>query len=71
MNHVCRLQYSDDGGITWSDWEQDDIGGVGEYGARAVFTRLGSTYIRVWRVRVTSPRKRDFIGAVGVVQGSR
>ncbi len=70
-DHVCRLQYSDDGGHTWSDWDESDIGAAGQYGARSVFTRLGSTYVRVWKVRVTSPRKRDFLGAVGVVPGSR
>lgn len=65
---VVRLQYSDDGGENWENWEEESIGEVGQYGTRPVFTRLGSTYQRIWRIRVTSPRKRDLLGAVIAVQ---
>lgn len=67
-DQYVRLQYSDDGGENWENWEQEPIGEVGQYGTRVVFTRLGSTYQRVWRIRTTSPRKRDLLGAVIHVQ---
>jgi hypothetical protein len=65
-----RLQYSDDGGENWSNWEQESIGEVGEYGTRPVFTRLGSTYQRVWRIHCSSPRRRDLLGGVINVQST-
>lgn len=69
-DQYVRLQYSDDGGSTWSYWDQEEIGEIGEYGKKIAFTRLGSTYQRVYRVRVTSPRKSDFLGAVTVMRGT-
>lgn len=65
---VVRLRYSDDGGLNFENWEEESIGEVGQYGTRPVFTRLGSTYQRIWRIRCTSPRKRDLLGAVIHVQ---
>lgn len=69
-DRIVRFQYSDDGGENWSEWEEESIGEVGEYRNRAVFTRLGSCRNRVFRIRVSSPRKRDLLGAVAVVQGT-
>ncbi len=63
-DQYVRLQYSDDGGLNFENWEEESIGEVGQYGTRPVFTRLGSTYQRIWRIRCTSPRKRDLLGAV-------
>lgn len=67
---VVRMQYSDDGGHNWSNWDEQSIGLTGQYRNRAVFTRLGSCRNRVFRVRVSSARKRDLMGAVAVVQGT-
>lgn len=69
-DRVVRLQYSDDGGENWSEWEEESIGEVGEYRNRAVFTRLNPGRSIVFRIRVSSPRKRDLLGAVAVVQGT-
>lgn len=67
-DHYVRLQYSDDGGHTWTSWEEESIGDVGEYDVRPTFTRLGSTYTRIWKIRCTSPRRRDIFGAVGMIE---
>lgn len=61
---AVRLQYSDDGGYNWSNWEEESIGEVGDYQTRVVFTRLGQTIQRVWRITCSSPRRRDLMGAV-------
>lgn len=69
-DQYIRLQYSDDGGYNWSNWDQEPIGEVGEYGKRVVFTRMGSCRQRVLRIRCSSPRKRDLLGGAVVVQGT-
>lgn len=67
-DHVIRMQYSDDGGNNWSNWDDASIGDAGEFDTRAVFTRLGSFRNRVFRFRVTSPRRCDLLGAVAALQ---
>lgn len=67
-DQYVRLQYSDDGQPNFSNWQEESIGEVGEYGKPITFTRLGSFRNRVIRIRVTSPRKRDVLGAVAVLQ---
>lgn len=67
-DQYVRLQYSDDGQPNFSNWQEESIGEVGEYGKSITFTRLGSFRNRVIRIRVTSPRKRDVLGAVAVLQ---
>lgn len=67
-DHFLRMQYSDDGGYNWTNWEQESIGAVGEYGKRVVFTRLGEFRNRVIRVRCTSPIRCDILGAVVALQ---
>lgn len=69
-DNYVRVQYSDDGGNNWSNWDQESIGKVGEYDTRPVFTRQGRSRQRVYRIRCSSPRKRDLLGAVVVVQGT-
>lgn len=67
-DHTLVLQYSDDGGMNWTNWEEESIGEVGEFGQRVVFTRLGSFRNRVIRIRCTAPRRCDVLGAVAVLQ---
>lgn len=67
-DHIVRMQYADDGQPNFGNWQEDSIGAVGQYGARVVFTRLGQFRQRVIRIRVSSPRKRDFIAASAVMQ---
>jgi len=69
-DNAVRIQYSDDGGNTWGNWDEEAIGEVGDYPQRVVFTRQGRSRHRVYRIRCSSPRKRDLLGAVVVVQGT-
>lgn len=69
-DHAVRIQYSDDGGYNWSNWAEESIGEVGEYGVRVVFTRQGSTRNRVYRITCSSPRRRDLLGGAVVLQGT-
>lgn len=47
------LRWSDDNGATWSDWEEESTGDVGDYSARVRFERTGSAFDRVFQVRMT------------------
>lgn len=47
------LQYSNDGGMTWSGWRGLSLGQIGEYRTRVRATQLGASRDRVWRIRVT------------------
>lgn len=67
-DHHCRLQYADSGQPQFSNWEETSIGDTGEYDTRAVFTQLGMFRQRVLRVRVSSRRRRDLLGAVAVLK---
>ena len=67
-DQYIRMQYTDDGQPNFGNWQEESIGEVGEYGKPIVFTRLGSFRQRVIRIRVTSPRRRDVLGAVAVIQ---
>lgn len=58
------LRYSSDGGHTWSPERTTSIGGTGQYGARAMFNRLGSGRNRVWEISMTDPVKFAVFGAV-------
>lgn len=66
-----RITYTDDNGRTWSDWDVDELGEIGETDVRVVFTRQGSTRHRVYKIKVTSPRKRDLMGAVALISGTQ
>jgi hypothetical protein len=65
-----QLSYSDDGARNWSNWRERSLGETGEYAKRVRFNRLGSFRNRVYRVRVSSPVKRDLLGAVVYLIGS-
>ena len=59
---VC-LQWSDDGGFTWSNELWQSAGKVGEYLKRVVFYRLGMSRDRVFRVKMSDAVKWIIIGA--------
>jgi hypothetical protein len=65
------LSWTDDGGHTYSDERQTSAGKVGEYQARARWTRCGSSRGRSFRVKITDPIKVTLIsGYGGVVAGA-
>ncbi len=68
---LLMLRFSDDSGHTWSNIKTVSIGAVGEYGARAIFRRLGSGRNRVWEISMTDPCKFAMFGAFAkVTKGS-
>jgi len=67
-DHFVEVCYSVDGGATWSNWKRKSIGAVGEYGKRVRIFRTGHSRQRVFRIRVSSPRKHDLLGAVLTVE---
>ena len=69
-DHFVRMSYSDDGGHTWSDWQEASIGAIGQYAKKATWTRLGSSYQRVYRFATSSPRKRDILAAAVSLKGT-
>lgn len=59
----AMLEWSDDGGRTWSNIHYRSIGQKGEYGTRAIFRRLGGAYKRIFRLSVSDPIKAVFLNA--------
>lgn len=57
------MQYSKDGGHTYSNEVWADFGGIGQYRKRAVFRRLGRGRDWVFRFRITDPVETVFVGA--------
>lgn len=57
------LDWSDDGGNTWSNEHWTGIGAIGAKSWRVIWRRLGSSRDRVYRVKITDPVKVVLIGA--------
>ena len=60
---LIRLDWSDDGGRTWSKDRQVDFGGIGEFNKRIVFNRLGQSRKRVFRLRISDAERLVVLGA--------
>lgn len=70
-DHAVIVDYSDDGGRNFSNFRTRSLGATGEYGRRVRFHRLGAFRNRVLRIRVSSPCKRDLMGAVVNLEGTQ
>ena len=57
------LQFSDDGGHTWSNEKWTSIGAIGQTKARAIWRRLGQSRDRVFKITISDPVKTVLIGA--------
>ena len=69
-NPQVMLRWSDDGGHTWSNEHWASMGGIGAYGTRVIWRRLGMTEKlrdRVYEVSGTDPVKIAIIGAELIV----
>lgn len=55
------LQFSDDGGRTWSSEKWRGIGRQGEYKNRARWKRLGQARDRIYRYAISDPVRRNLI----------
>jgi hypothetical protein len=63
-NPLVMLQFSDDGGRTWSSERTASLGEIGEYKTRVRFTRLGASRDRVYRFALSDPVRRTMTNAV-------
>jgi len=62
-NPQVALQWSDDGGHTWSNEHWKGFGKIGKYSTKVVWKRLGVSKNRVLRVIISDPVKVVMIGA--------
>lgn len=60
---VALLDWSNDGGHTWSNQHAASMGRIGEYRARVRWNRLGRARDRVYRITISDPVKRVILGA--------
>lgn len=60
---VVLLDWSNDGGHTWSNQHPAPIGRIGEREARVRWNRLGRARDRVYRITITDPVPRVILGA--------
>ncbi|MEB1529890.1 hypothetical protein [Xanthomonas sp. WHRI 7945] len=63
-----EICYSKDGGYNWSNWREYSVGERGQYQRRIRINRLGSGRNWVFKIRISSPVKRDLYGAVAVIE---
>jgi hypothetical protein len=63
------LQWSNDGGHTWSIERWTSAGAIGETMTRVLWRRLGSSRDRVYQIKITDPVKVVLIGAELGVEG--
>jgi hypothetical protein len=63
MNPTAMLQFSDDGGRTWSNEKWASLGAIGGYRKRARWYRLGQFRERYLRLTITDPVQVAIIGA--------
>lgn len=71
---LVELRSSRDGGRTWSDWRQSNLGRQGQYRARAMWRRFGSFDApgAIFEIRVTDPvRLRVSAVRANEIQGGR
>lgn len=59
----AMLQFSDDGGHSWSNEKWSSFGKIGRRTQRAIWRKLGYSRDRVFRITVTDPVKVAIIGA--------
>jgi len=67
-DHWVDVSYSKDGGRNWSNKKRRSIGKIGQYQQRVKLMRMGIGRQWVFKISVSSPRKRDLLGAVVTVE---
>jgi hypothetical protein len=67
-DHYAFIDYSKDGGRNWCNRKQRSIGKVGQYEQRIKLMRMGTGRTWIFRISVSSARKRDLLGAVVSVE---
>lgn len=70
-NPQARLQWSNDGGQTWSEGHWSPLGKLGQYLARVRWNRLGSFRERCFKLVITEPIPIAIIKAFAEIQDAR
>lgn len=63
QNENLFLQYSDDGGYTWSNEYWVSLGEKAEYNRKLEWRRLGSSVARIYKIKMSTENKVNIIGA--------
>ncbi|MCK9370127.1 hypothetical protein M0R04_09505 [Candidatus Dojkabacteria bacterium] len=66
---VVGLDWSNDGGHTWSNRYFKSIGRIGEYAFRTIWRRLGKSRTRIFRATITEPVKVVLLDAFAEIEG--
>lgn len=61
---MVMIDWSNDGGMTWSNEQHRSLGRIGEYGNRTRLNRAGVARDRVFRIAISDPIRRTFIKAM-------
>jgi hypothetical protein len=67
---TIMLDWSDDGGRTWSNEHQQALGPMGHYEQRVLFNRLGQFRTRTLRFAISDPVRVCFMGCVAELEGA-
>lgn len=67
-DHVVEIAYSKDGGYNFGNWRKCDLQNKGRYRQPIIWRRFGTQRHWIFKVRVTSPCKRDIIGASAMMR---
>jgi hypothetical protein len=59
----AMLQFSNDGGHSWSNEKWASVGAIGQLTTRVIWRRLGRSRDKVFKIRMTDPVKTVWIGA--------
>lgn len=65
---LVMLDWSDDGGKTWSRVYQQNLGGIGKFSSRVSFRRLGQSLNRVFRLKMSDAANLVILGAKAKVR---
>lgn len=65
---LVMLDWSDDGGKTWSRVYQQNLGGIGKFNSRVSFRRLGQSLNRVFRLKMSDAANLVILGAKAKVR---
>lgn len=68
-NPKAMMQFSDDGGHTWSNEYWADIGKIGERFKRVIWRRLGRSRDRIYQLKITDPVPVTIVGAQIELEG--
>lgn len=60
---LMMLDWSNDGGRTWSTAHEHDLGAIGQFGRRVIFRRLGQSFNRVFRLKMSDASNLVILGA--------